>query len=843
MRYELKDYQREAAITLVDRLRLARELWASSEMLSSFALSAITGAGKTVIAAAVIEALLHGSSDLDAEADLKATFLWITDDPSLNRQTRGRMLDSSDLLLPMNLIELDDAFLESELLPRRVYFLNTQKLSKSSKLVQSGTNQRQLSFWEVLANTINGGKVNLYLILDEAHRGMKRTADRTTIVQRLIQGERGSNSPVPVVWGISATIDRFTKAMGEVNDRTALPHVVVDVDKVRASGLVKDSIGLDQPDEKGTFSTTLLRDAVRATREFERRWKAYCDATREPNVLPVLVIQLPDKSDTVKIGEVVQTVESEWSGLGPGAIAHVFGEHQPIVLGSRTIGWMYPESIQADADIRIVLAKEAISTGWDCPRAEVLYSERPARDATHIAQVIGRMVRQPLAHRIATDDALNSVSCYLPLFDRKAVSAMKDELEGKGSENGGSRVGPEVVRSPKVFERNTHISPEVFDFIETLPSIPTPDTSANSVRRAKNLVRLLADDVSGRALLADADALLTQTLNAKLDGLAAEHDEAVAANVMDLKTVDVYTSKVSTTGQSQGSDSRRLKTHARDIDRDTRKIINGVKDGVGKSYYAHRVSRSEPEANKLELRVDVAALLRVDGVIAEIEATADRFVREQLAKFSVEIKNTTGATRDAYRRVQEQTTSREVLSVELRVNQKSATKNADGENLPTFAGHIFADIEGKFSVRINEWEREVVVTEISRPSFIAWYRNPERATPDSLRIAYQDESGKWSSLQSDFLIVSRLDDGTLAASIVDPHGDYLADAKAKLRALADFAEQYGKRFLRIESVAKAADGTLRFLDLQDAKVRRAVRDFEGGKTSPLYNADHSAPYK
>ena len=58
--------------------------------------------------------------------------------------------------------------------------------------------------------------------------------------------------------------------------------------------------------------------------------------------------------------------------------------------------------------IRVVLAKEAISTGWDCPRAEVLYSERPASDATHIAQVIGRMVRQPLAHRIATDDALNS---------------------------------------------------------------------------------------------------------------------------------------------------------------------------------------------------------------------------------------------------------------------------------------------------------------------------------------------------------------------------------------------------------------------------------------------------
>lgn len=843
MRYELKNYQRDAAATVVARLRLARELWASSKMPSSFALSAITGAGKTVIAAAVIEALLHGSADLDAEPDPGATFLWITDDPALNRQTRSKMLDASDLLLPMNLVEIDDGFLESQLIPRRVYFLNTQKLSKASRLVQSGTNQRQLSFWEVLTNTINAERTNLYLILDEAHRGMRRAADRTTIVQRLIHGERGSNPPAPVVWGISATIDRFTKAMGETKDRTVYPHVVVDIDRVRASGLVKDTIGLDQPDEKGTFSTTLLRDAVKTTRDFESRWAAYCEAEDEPTVLPVLVIQVPDKADPSQIGELVQAVESEWPGLGPNAIAHVFGEHEPVVLGSRTIGWVYPESIQAETDIRVVLAKEAISTGWDCPRAEVLYSERPAKDATHIAQVIGRMVRQPLAHRIATDDALNSVSCYLPLFDRQAVSAIKDELEGKGGENGESKVGPEVVRFPKVFERNPNIAPEVFEFIETLPSTPTPDASAHPVRRAKTLVRLLADDVSGPALLADADAVLTQILNAKLDGLAAEHAYAVAENIADLKTVEVHTSKVTTTGQDAGGSTRQLETHAKDVDRDTRKIINSIKDGVGKVYYAHRVSQSDPAASKLDIRIEVAALLQIDEVVAEIEAAAKKFVREQLAKFRVEIKNTTGATRDAYRVVQEQTNSPETLTVELRDNEKVATKDNDGEDLPTFDGHIYSDADGKFPVKLNDWEKEIVATEIGRRSFVAWYRNPQRATPNSLRIAYQDETGKWSSLQTDFVIVSKRDDGTLAASIVDPHGDYLADAKAKLRALADFAEAYGERFLRIESVSKASDGTLRSLDLQNADVRAAVRSYEGGKISALYLSAHAVPYK
>ena len=66
-------------------------------------------------------------------------------------------------------------------------------------------------------------------------------------------------------------------------------------------------------------------------------------------------------------------------------------------------------------------------------------------------------------------------------------------------------------------------------------------------------------------------------------------------------------------------------------------------------------------------------------------------------------------------------------------------------------------------------------------------------------------------------------------SIVDPHGDHLADAKFKLRALSDYAETYGNELLRIESVAKVGEDVLRTLDLQDPKVREAVRAFEGGK--------------
>lgn len=841
MRYELMDYQRAAAIDVLDRLRRARGDWANGYR-SSFALSAITGSGKTVIATAAIEATLFGSADLGADPDPQATFLWITDDPALNRQTRNRMLDASDLLAPKTLVEIDDGYLDRALRPNRVYFLNVQKLSRSSRLVQSGTNLRQVSFWDLLANTVRAEDTTLYLILDEAHRGMKRATDRKTIVQRLIHGEPGSNPPVPTVWGISATIDRFTTAMGETPDRTGYPHVVVDIDKVRVSGLVKDEIGLEQPDEKGTFSTTLLRDAVRTTLGFEQRWAAYSAAENEPEVLPALVVQVPDKADEAKLAEMVAVIEAEWPDLAPDAIAHVFGEHEPVVLGGRTINWVPAESIQGDTDIRVVLAKEAISTGWDCPRAEVLYSERPAKDATHIAQVIGRMVRQPLAHRVATDDVLNSVSCYLPLFDSKTLAAIKDELEGKGGDDGQHAVGPQVIRAPAVFERNPQLDGEVFTFVETLPSVPTPDAAASPMRRAKHLVRLLVDDGTGPALVPDAGAQLAKRLNARLDGLAAERADEVAEAVDDLRTAIVRREGVTPAGEAGEVTSRLIETHRRDIDRDTRKIINSIREGGGNGYYAHRAAGADASQDRLDLRVQVAALLRLDGVVDSIEAAATEFVQEHLARFAVEIKNTTGATRDAYRKVQEQTTAPEAVTIELRANEKAATKAGTGDDLPTFPGHLYADPDGRYPAQLNDWETQVITAETERPSFVAWYRNPSRATPNALRIAYQDDAGRWASLQVDFVVISRRDDGTLAASIVDPHGDHLADAKAKLRALADFADSNGDRFIRIVSIAKGTDGTLRVLDLLDPGVRAAVRSFDGAKVSALYDSPAAQPY-
>ena len=836
MRYDLFDYQREAAVLTLKRLDAARYLWTHQETRSSFALSAVTGSGKTVIAAAVIEAMVNGSADLGGEPDPRASFLWVTDDPALNRQTRKRMIEASDLLHPNQLIVVDNDFLERDLRAGRVYFLNVQKLSKNSGLAQGGNNLREISMWEVIANTVNGGDVDLYLVLDEAHKGMKLERDRSTIVQRIINGHAGSNPPMPVVWGISATIDRFNTTMKGISDRNVLPTVAVDLAKVRASGLVKDQILLDEPAESGTFGSTLLREAIESVLDYETRWAEYANAEHEPAVFPILVIQVPDKSSDAKLAELVGVLDSRWPGLSPNAVVNVFGEHKDLDVGERQVRWVNPESIQDEPEIRVVLAKEAISTGWDCPRAEVLYSERPATDSTHIAQVIGRMVRQPLARRVPTDDVLNSVACYLPLFNRKSLSKIKDELEKPGE-----GVPPEVVVRSRLFQRNDRLGAEVFELVESLPSVPTPDPLASPLRRSKMLAKLLTDDeVPGGAFMVEAGAQLTKLLNSKLDGLAAQYAEQVTANITNIESADISRTTLTHTGQEIGVTTRSIATHAQDLDRDTRRAIRSVREGVGTDYLAYR-RRKHADADPRDVRVEVAALFMIKDILSELDVAAAMWVQDQLTKFSVDIKNTAGAARDAYMKVQEQTSQLERVGIELPANEVAPTEDTDGNQYPTFERHLYADADGTFPTKLNDWESTVVNTELGRKSTVAWYRNPARAARSALRIAYTDEAGTWKSLQVDFVVVSKKDDGTLAASIVDPHGDHLADAKFKLRALADYAEKYGSELLRVESIAKVGD-SLRVLDLHDAKVRGVVRAFEGGKVTVLYESDAARDY-
>jgi hypothetical protein len=136
MKFTLKDYQDEAVKDVLLNLKKASRRWREDKDKHAFSLTATTGAGKTVMAAAVFEALFHGDDNYDIEPDPGAVVIWFSDDPSLNEQSRFRLLEASDRISISDLVVVQSTFQREKLEAGKIYFLNTQKLGKSSLLVR-----------------------------------------------------------------------------------------------------------------------------------------------------------------------------------------------------------------------------------------------------------------------------------------------------------------------------------------------------------------------------------------------------------------------------------------------------------------------------------------------------------------------------------------------------------------------------------------------------------------------------------------------------------------------------------------------------------------------------------
>lgn len=184
--------------------------------------------GKTIIAASLIEDIFFGSTLADGttfDEQPEAIFVWLSDSPELNTQSKQKIeLKTSKLRFGQCVTIAEESFDMEMLEDGHIYFLNTQKISRSGKLTQH-SDDRQYTIWETLDNTIQNKSNRLYFIIDEAHRGAKSKREAgtdTTIMQRFIKGYEYTENGIkrkmrsmPVILGISATAERFNTLVGQ----------------------------------------------------------------------------------------------------------------------------------------------------------------------------------------------------------------------------------------------------------------------------------------------------------------------------------------------------------------------------------------------------------------------------------------------------------------------------------------------------------------------------------------------------------------------------------------------------------------------------------------------------
>lgn len=862
MKFTLKDYQEEAVRDVLTNLRKARRRWREDGDRHAFSLTAATGSGKTVMAAAVFEALFHGDDEYDFDADPGAVVIWFSDDPSLNEQSRFRLMECADRLRHTDLVVMDNSFHRARFEAKKIYFLNTQKLGKKSLLVRgfdgdddggdngglfpgSRPDLRSYTIWDTIRNTVEDPALTLYMVLDEAHRGMGNPTtaaqnEKSTLVRRLINGEKGVPG-IPVVLGISATVERFNRAMEGAKGRITLPSVEVDPTRVQDSGLLKDTIALDIPDEAGSFDTVLVRRATDKLMESTAEWAAYAkrQGTSE-NVFPLMVLQVPNTPNHNDIGRALDTIFRQWPDLSEANLAHVFGEHSTQTFGKYSVPYISPERVQDSTWVRILLAKDAISTGWDCPRAEVMVSFRRAVDRTHITQMLGRMVRTPLARRIPGNDRLNSVDCLLPFFDEETVKTVVDALM-----QGGGDVPPlgRILINPKEMKPNPAAEDAIWRKFVSLPSQTRPQRGAKPPIRLTALAHELAMD----DLLPDAGQKAHAAMHKVLDDFLSKRAEEFAIRREAVTTVEGRT--VLADLRTKQADSSTFQTEADDmvVNDAYRRTARVLSPDIARTYTEERAKR-KPEAEDdfedalIEAREDIGALGLMENLAVTFDAEAKRLSDAWLAQFRERIKQLSDDRQEAYRQIS--ALSREPQDIDLvrpvSWMEATAAREKDGTEtrLPTYSNHLLCDEQGAYPVELNDWEKAVLKAEMQRAGFSFWYRNPNRSSQDSLGIAYVD-GDETKILRSDFLFFSVLPDETVVVDIVDPHGIHLADALPKLQGMARYVETHSRAYRRIEAVAEIG-GKLRVLDLTRAEVRHAV--MEAASAKGLYEGTLAANY-
>lgn len=830
MKFELVAYQEEAAAKVLTGLRKGTAAYDDDREHTAVSLSAPTGAGKTVIAAAVIERTLFGDPEADTPGNPNAVFLWLTDDPSLNEQTRKKILEASDRIQPGHLITLDDTFDQPKFDKGKVHFLNIQKLGKNSKMVARKEGKRTTTVWQTINSTIADPYTDYYLIIDEAHRGTRRaTREDQTIVAKLMNGN-GTVTAAPVVLGISATPENFDQAVAAGTQERLLRKVVVPVAAVRESGLIKDVLSISYKGEKQDMETTLVRRAVANLRDMDQEWNEYTEKEGEPPVRPALVFQIPPNTANDDIGTLLDVCVEEWSDLGhDGAIAHALESHTAEEFGDHTVRYVPPQNIQDHPKVRLVVFKEALTTGWDCPRAEVMVSLRKAKDSTYIAQLIGRMVRSPLARRIEAPETLNRVRLYLPHFDRSTVETVKARLE---SDDGGLPTDIEI-NSVDV-GRNTEVPDEAFEVVERIPSYQVPGPIHRSqVARLHKLATLLISDGLHPNALSAADTHLVSVLEGERARLEA--DGTLETLVKDAANVTVEVLDITPGEEETTTTVEEYATDVADVNRLFAAAKRRFRDGLADKFWGARVT--DHGDDPYDAKTLTIALASDTDVVEKVESEAAARVKQWLDTYGAQIQLLSGDKKAKYAQVRAMAKTPEDVVVMLPTTPITMPSDTA---VRAFRKHLYADSNGDYRTRLGSWETRVVEVEEARPEFVAWYRNPtggERC----IRIPFETGTG-YGKLYPDVVVLHEDDQGDVQASIIDPHGHHLADAGDKLRGLGAYAELHDEKLARVLGVIKDANGNFRMLDLKDPTVRAALVGVNGKAAIEEVFAEHGSAY-
>ena len=373
-------------------------------------LKSCTGSGKTII-------LTHFMDEY-FKSNHKTVFIWLTPGKgNLEEQSKEKM----DRYVHGSQTKLLSDIMTAGFEENDACFINWEKLTKKGN--NALKDSERTNFIEHIRNALDNG-LCFKIIVDESHQNDTIKADD---IIELFHSDK--------IIRCSATPKNYKNA------------ILIDIpeEDVIAEGLIKKLLIINENFEQHISVddqiTYLLDKAIAKQRELHSEY-----LNRNAEINPLIIVQIPNKSDAL-----LDRVEEYFESKG------ITYENNLLAVWLSDKKQNLEDIEEPNATPIAVIIKQAVATGWDCPRAQILVKLRDNMSEVFEIQTIGRIRRMPEAKHYGSD-LLDS--CYLYTLDEKFTESVKLSL------------GTGALDAYKVFLKPEHRSFEIISEYKT--DVPYP---------------------------------------------------------------------------------------------------------------------------------------------------------------------------------------------------------------------------------------------------------------------------------------------------------------------------------------------------------------------------------
>lgn len=363
----LFDFQERTVIKLLD-------LTTDKQGKQTIVVKAPTGSGKTIILIGFVDDYLN-------KVSAETAFIWLCPGKGdLEEQSRKRMEEVAPHRNSQNLFEA----LQNGFTPESITFVNWELVTKRGNTAIRDSERKNL--YDCIADAHRKG-IEFIVIIDEEH------SNNTAKAKSIIDAFAAKN-----IIRVSATAIRNNRyEFYEINEADVIDN-----------GLITKALYVNEGIEDNVEITNdydyLLDLADAKRKKIAARYKEILGS--EKCIRPLVLIQFPNgKPETIRAVE--QKLETMGYTYENGMVSIWMSEDKRDLPDNLT---------ENDGTPVFLLMKQAISTGWDCPRAKILVKLREGMSEQFEIQTIGRIRRMPEAKHYE-DDLLDF--CYVYTFDEK----------------------------------------------------------------------------------------------------------------------------------------------------------------------------------------------------------------------------------------------------------------------------------------------------------------------------------------------------------------------------------------------------------------------------------------